>query len=156
MTTLVLVRHAKSDWGDPGLDDHDRPLNGRGLRDAPAMARRLAETGLTLDAIVSSTALRAHTTADFFGEQFGLPVVLDAELYGAPARTLREVAAERAVPALMIVAHDPGMTNLAGDLSDGGIGHMPTCAVATFEWDEPDPVVALALPPDRWRFQTPR
>ncbi|RZI88087.1 MAG: phosphohistidine phosphatase, partial [Microbacterium sp.] len=42
MTTLVLVRHAKSDWGDPGLDDHDRPLNDRGLRDAPAVAARLA------------------------------------------------------------------------------------------------------------------
>ena len=40
--TLALVRHAKSDWGDPSLDDHDRPLNERGFRDAPAMARRLA------------------------------------------------------------------------------------------------------------------
>ena len=51
MTTLVLVRHAKSDWGDPGLDDHDRPLNSRSLRDAPAAARRLAATGLRLDAL---------------------------------------------------------------------------------------------------------
>ena len=67
MVELVLVRHAKSDWGDPGLPDHERPLNARGTANAPMMARRLADTGITVDRIVSSTAVRARTTAAAFG-----------------------------------------------------------------------------------------
>lgn len=159
---LVLVRHAKSDWGDPALDDHDRPLNGRGLRDAPAMAARLAATGFRADAILSSTALRAATTADFFRgaltgpEGQAVPVEQQERLYGASASTLLLAAAERDERSIVIVAHDPGMSVLAGRLSDGGIGHMPTCAVATFEWDADDWDVATALDPLRWEQQTPR
>ncbi len=156
MTTLVLVRHAKSDWGDPGLDDHDRPLNERGLRDAPRMAGRLADTGLQPDAILASTALRAATTAGFFGGVFDLPVEPDEGLYGAPASVLLRAAVERGVDTVIVVAHDPGMTVLASQLSGGGIGHMPTCAVATFVWDEDDWDVASALDPASWTFDSPR
>lgn len=155
MTTLVLVRHAKSDWGDPGLDDHDRPLNERGLRDAPLLAKRVASSGLQLDAVLSSTALRARTTASLFASAFGLEPELDSDLYGAPAGTLLAAAAARAVPAVMVVAHDPGMTTLAERLSGGGIGHMPTCAVATFVWDSDDWEVATAIDPDAWSFERP-
>ncbi|WP_312678593.1 histidine phosphatase family protein [Microbacterium sp.] len=155
MTTLVLVRHAKSDWGDPGLDDHDRPLNDRGLRDAPAAAQRLAATGLRLDALLSSTALRARTTAGFFGAALDRDPELDEQLYGAPARTLLSAAATRGADTVMVVAHDPGMTVLAERLSDGGIGHMPTCAVATFRWATDDWDVATATDPDSWSFDTP-
>lgn len=160
MTTLVLVRHAKSDWGDPGLDDHDRPLNDRGLHDAPHQARKLAETGFRPNAIIASTALRAATTADFFSGEFDVPVELDELLYGAPASQLLRAAAERGtepgVERIIVVAHDPGMTVLAAQLSDGGIAHMPTCAVAVFEWDETDWDVATALDPASWTFSTPR
>jgi len=155
MTTLVLVRHAKSDWGEPGLDDHDRPLNDRGLRDAPVLAARLAATGLRLDALLSSTARRARTTASFFGAAFGLEPELDSDLYGAPAATLLRSAVERGVPAVMVVAHDPGMTALAERLSDGRIGHMPTCAVATFTWSTDDWDVASATDPDTWSYDRP-
>lgn len=155
MTTLVLVRHAKSDWGDPGLDDHDRPLNDRGLRDAPILAARCAATGLRLDALLSSTALRARTTAAFFGTALGLEPELDPELYGAPAATLLRMAAARGVGAVMVVAHDPGMTTLTERLSGGRIGHMPTCAVATFTWDTDDWEVATAVDPDSWSFDRP-
>ena len=155
MTTLILVRHAKSDWGSPTLDDHDRPLNARGLRDAPVLAARLAETGVKPDAVLSSTAVRARTTAGFFAAALGLEPELDEELYGAPASTLLRAAAARGVDAVMIVAHDPGMTVLAERLSGGGIGHMPTCAVATFRWDTPDWDVATATDPDAWEFDSP-
>jgi len=155
MTTLVLVRHAKSDWGSPGLDDHDRPLNDRGLRDAPVLAARLAETGLRPDAVLSSTALRARTTASFFAAAFGLEPELDADLYGAPATILLAAAAARGVPHVVVVAHDPGMTTLAERLSGGGIGHMPTCAVATFTWATDDWDVATAIEPDDWSFDRP-
>ncbi|GAA1651108.1 SixA phosphatase family protein [Microbacterium flavum] len=155
MTTLVLVRHAKSDWGSRSLDDHDRPLNERGLRDAPAMAARVRDAGVTVDAILSSTALRARTTAGFFGAALGAEPELDPELYGAPAAELIAAAVRRGVDAVMVVAHDPGMTALAGRLSDGGIGQMPTCAVATFRWDTPDWDIATATDPDSWSFDSP-
>ncbi|GAA1678713.1 SixA phosphatase family protein [Microbacterium lacus] len=156
MIRLVLVRHAKSDWGDPSLDDHDRPLNDRGLRDAPRMARALAETGFRPDVIRSSTALRARTTAEAFAAQFDVGVDLVPELYGAPAGTLLAVAAATRAERAMIVAHDPGMTVLAERLSGGGIAHMPTCAVATFTWAEDDWDVAAAIDPAEWTFDSPR
>lgn len=153
--TLALVRHAKSDWGHPDLDDHDRPLADRGLRDAPKMARRLADSGFVPEAILSSTALRARTTAGFFADVFGVDVSLEERLYGAPASLLLQAAAESGAASVMVVAHDPGMTVLAGRLSDE-IGHMPTCAVATFTWDTDDWDVATSVDPDTWTFDTPR
>lgn len=156
MITLVLVRHAKSDWGDANLHDHDRPLNDRGTRDAPRMAQALAATGFVPDAILSSTALRARTTAADFGAQFGVDVELDAQLYGAPARTVLAAAAARGVRHVMVVAHDPGLSVLAAELSGEGITHMPTCAVATFTWEHDDWDVATAVDPDVWSFDSPR
>jgi len=155
MTSLVLVRHAKSDWGDPSLDDHDRPLNHRGLKDAPVMAQRLADSGFAIEAILSSTALRARTTAAYFGRALGLDVRLDERLYGAPASALLEAAVDSGASAVMVVAHDPGMSVLAGRLS-GEIEHMPTCAVATFTWDADDWDAATSLEPTSWSFAAPR
>lgn len=154
--SLALVRHAKSDWGDPSLDDHDRPLNARGLRDAPVMAQRLAGSGFRPDAIIASTALRAATTADFFSGRFGIPVDLQERLYGAPPAVLLRAAAETRARAVIVVAHDPGMSALAADLSGGAIGHMPTCAVATFTWEDSSWDVATAVDPESWTFDTPR
>ncbi|MFE1644493.1 SixA phosphatase family protein [Microbacterium sp. P01] len=155
MIRLVLVRHAKSDWGDPDLDDHDRPLNARGLRDAPVMARRLADTGFLPDVIVSSTAVRARTTAEAFGAELGTAVDLEPSLYGAPPRTLLAVAAATRARSVVLVAHDPGMSTLAGDLSGDGVSRMPTCAVATFTWTDAQWDTVDALAPDDWTFDAP-
>lgn len=152
---LALVRHAKSDWGDASLDDHDRPLNERGFRDAPEMARRFAASGFAADVILASTALRAATTAGYFATALGVPVEEDAGLYGASATTLLRSAAAPGLGSVVVVAHDPGMTVLAGRLSGGAIGHMPTCAVATFRWDEDDWDVATSLEPADWTFDSP-
>ena len=156
MIRLVLVRHAKSDWGDPSLDDHDRPLNARGMRDAPRMARTLAATDFRPQMILSSTALRAWTTAEAFAAEFGVAVDPDPELYGAPGSTLLAKAAASGAGRVIVVAHDPGMTVLAGRLSGGEIAHMPTCAVAAFTWDEDDWDVVDAVEPVDWTFATPR
>lgn len=156
MIRLMLVRHAKSDWGHPELDDHDRPLNERGRRDAPTMARRVADQQLRPDVLLSSTAVRARTTAEAFAAALGLEVSLDPTLYGAPADALLAAAVAAGSPSVMIVAHDPGMSVLASRLSGGGIGHMPTCAVAVFTWDQDDWHVATALDPDDWTIDTPR
>ena len=153
---LALIRHAKSDWGDAGLDDHDRPLAERGIKDAPRMARRLAETGFRPDAIISSTALRARTTAEAFGAELRVAVALDPELYGASARTLLATAVASGFDSVALVAHDPGMSVLAAQLSGDRIEHMPTCAVATFTWDEDDWDVVDAVDPVEWTLDTPR
>ena len=71
MKTIILVRHAKSSWEEPGLSDFDRPLNDRGKKDAPEMAARLKEKKLDVDLFVSSPAKRARRTARFFAEAFG-------------------------------------------------------------------------------------
>lgn len=156
MIRLALVRHAKSDWADPMLDDHDRPLNERGRHDAPVMAARLAESGFRPEVILSSTALRAQSTAQAFAAAWGLRVQWQDRLYGAPAPLLLTAAAETKESAVLIVAHDPGMSVLADQLSHGEIAHMPTAAVATFTWDVDDWDVATALDPVDWTFDTPR
>ena len=66
MRQLLLIRHAKSDWGDFSLPDFDRPLNERGKRDAPVMAQRLLDKKITIDAFVSSPAKRAKKNSQSF------------------------------------------------------------------------------------------
>ena len=70
MKTLLLIRHAKSSWDDPGLSDYERPLNDRGKKDAPMMAERLYERGIKIDAFISSPARRARKTAEQFVKQY--------------------------------------------------------------------------------------
>ena len=71
MKTLLILRHAKSDWETPDVADHDRPLNGRGKRDAPRMGRLLRDENLVPDLIISSTAKRARKTAKLVAEASG-------------------------------------------------------------------------------------
>ena len=73
MKNLYLLRHAKSSWDNPGLSDKDRPLNKRGLHDAPMMGERFRERGESLDLVFSSPARRAHTTAQLFCDACGYP-----------------------------------------------------------------------------------
>ncbi|WP_053385357.1 SixA phosphatase family protein [Leucobacter celer] len=156
MIELILVRHAKSDWGDPGLDDHERPLNGRGERDAPVMAARLAQSGIEVERIISSTAVRARTTARAFGAALGVEVELDPELYAAPGSRLLAKAVATGAASVMVVAHNPGISDLAARLSGGGIEHMPTCAVARFEWDARSWDEVEGRVADQWGLDTPR
>lgn len=131
MKTLLLARHAKSDWDVAGLRDHDRPLNARGLRDAPAMARRLHDEGVGLQRVVSSTAVRARRTAEEYAAAFALPVVEEPDLYAAHAARILRVAA--ALPddadVAMLVGHNPGMTDAVAELTGSWV-EFPTCAVA--------------------------
>ncbi|WP_448811418.1 SixA phosphatase family protein [Agromyces bauzanensis] len=160
MRTLMLVRHAKSEWGHPELTDHERPLNDRGLRDAPKMGRRLAEQGVMPDVILSSTAVRALTTAQLLAEALGYTadrIVADERLYATSASGILGVIAEldSSVQTAMVVGHNPEMDALVGRFTDE-IGHLPTCAVAVFRfeadaWDELDEGLVREV-----RFQTPR
>jgi len=121
MKTLLILRHAKSDWGDFRLSDHDRPLNKRGKSDAPRMGELIREQGLTPDLILSSTAKRAHQTAQLVAETCGYEaeVITSREMYQAGPEEyvegINSLADDEAI--LMIVGHNPGMEELVDTLT---------------------------------------
>jgi len=133
MKTVLILRHAKSSWKHPDLDDHDRPLNKRGLRDAPRMGRLIEEAGLVPELICSSSATRALTTARRVAEACGYDGELRVvpELYLAAPETYVDVLA--ALPdgleRVMLVGHNPGMADLVATLT-GGEERFPTAALA--------------------------
>lgn len=139
MKTLILVRHAKSSWDEPHLRDFDRPLNGRGKRDAPRMARYLADIGIHADLLVSSPANRAITTAKAIaGGQPGNPEVIEEpRLFHAGASEILRVINEQpdSATTLMIFGHNPGFTDAANLLCDGDIDNIPTCGVVGVGFD---------------------
>ena len=137
MKHLLIIRHAKSSWDIATQKDFDRPLNERGLKDAPAMAKRLLERKIPIDAFFSSTAKRAMTTASFFYERYKkagyktLGVTGIPELYLASPKVFERVIcnADDALDTLAIFAHNPGITEFANTLTNARIDEMPTCSV---------------------------
>ncbi|WP_295838454.1 histidine phosphatase family protein [uncultured Microbacterium sp.] len=154
MIQLVLARHAKSDWADEGLDDHDRPLNDRGRHDAPAMARTLLRAGVRPEVLLSSSAVRARETAEAFARAFDVDVAENADLYLAAPDALLQAARAAGSDEVMIVAHDPGMSALVSRLADRD-ERMVTCAVAVFTWHEGTWDDVDAAPPDEFELFTP-
>ena len=135
---LTIVRHAKSDWGDFAVADHDRPLNERGLRDAPAMGLKMRERGDSPDLIVCSSALRAHTTASLLANALDYPeedLVIEPSIYEAPTSALLEVVrqASEEVKHLMMVGHNPGSEQFASFLLGEPVGNLVTCSVVDLE-----------------------
>jgi phosphohistidine phosphatase len=141
MKRLTLVRHAKSDWSLPGQDDWDRPLNKRGQRDAPDMARRLRSRRLKPELILSSPAVRALTTATVMARELKVPaahVLQDERLYLASPADLLAVIRDLGGEArhLMVFGHNPGLTECANRLSAGDqIDNLPTCGMFTAQFD---------------------
>lgn len=145
MKTLYLIRHAKSSWDNSDLDDFDRPLNHRGLRDAPRMGKRLRERHVVPDLILSSSALRARTTAHMICEAMLCPMALVTErkdLYHAGDDRLTEIVKKlpEQMDTVFIVAHNPGLTEFANLIqTDRNIANIPTTGV-----------VAVAFNTDTW------
>jgi phosphohistidine phosphatase len=136
MARLILMRHAKSDWDDASITDHDRPLNARGRRDAPAMAHWIIESGFTPEVLIHSTAVRCVETVQGLIKN-GLTVgsiVSEGQLYLSSPQTLMAAveAHHNGASTVMLVAHNPGISYLAGMLSGEAI-EMPTAAVCVFE-----------------------
>jgi phosphohistidine phosphatase len=134
MKTLLLIRHAKSSWGDLTLPDFDRPLNERGKHDAPMMAQRLLKKDVHLDLLVSSPARRAKKTAQLFAEVLGLAkesILYREELYLADAEQFYAVirGIEDTFNTIAIFSHNPGITDFANRLQVASIDEMPTCSI---------------------------
>ena len=131
---LTVVRHAKSDWGDFSLADFDRPLNQRGLKDAPAMGARLRDRGEVPEVIICSPALRAHTTAKLFAKELGYAedaLVLEPSIYEAPVSALLDVVRrlDEGVSHAMMVGHNPGSEQFVSFLLGEPSRELVTCAV---------------------------
>ncbi len=140
MKKAIFIRHAKSSWADPSLRDFDRPLNKRGFRDAPFMAKLLRAKLEHLDLIVSSPANRAFTTATYFAKAFDIEavdIVQDKRLYHAyPSEVLRVVKTQSdEVSNILVFGHNPGFTDLANHFTDDYIDNVPTCGIFVVQSD---------------------
>ncbi len=135
--TLLLVRHAKSSWSDSELSDIDRPLNKRGRRNAPEMGCRLADREIMPDRIVSSPAVRALTTARLIASALDFidDIVVDEDLYGAYSQDVLDLVSEfpDQCRTVMVVGHNPTMTDLACRFADEDIDNVPTCGILTIQ-----------------------
>ena len=134
MIRLTLLRHAKSSWDDAGLDDFDRPLNPRGRRDAPEMGRRLHASEQVPDLLITSPAMRALKTARMAACEMGFPeqrIITEPSLYHASASGLFSILASLETRArhVMLVGHNPGLTDFAVHLSDVRIDNLPTASL---------------------------
>ena len=146
MKTLHLLRHAKSSWKDPGLDDHDRPLSKRGRETARGIAAYLRRAKIVPDLVICSTAVRARQTLDPIAKAIKPPkVVLEKRIY--------EVAREKiwkhlwrlpkSADCVLLIGHNPGLHDLALSLADADSGELvpprggkfPTGAMASFRFD---------------------
>jgi len=144
MKTLLLLRHAKSDWNDSSLKDFDRPLAARGERDAPRIGKALRKRGQLPDLIISSPAARAKATIEAVAKaaKLDLEIRFDEAVYGASSAELIKLVL--GLPdkssCAMLVGHNPGFEDLVGRLS-GSHERMPTAALACIEfkvdrWDD--------------------
>lgn len=167
MAELLLLRHAKSDWGT-GLADHDRPLNDRGRKAAAAMGHYMQGEGLLPDLVICSTAVRARQTLACVTEAGQLQVAVQYEpaLYGASASAILEVvrrdggAAER----LLLVGHNPGFQDVAIQFSEHARSEdarsiqtkYPTCALSVFRLRGGPVVDGIDGKAELIRYVTPR
>lgn len=150
MLRLLLLRHAKSSWDDPHQSDHERPLNKRGIKAAPAMGQFIADNGLTPDLVLCSSATRARQTMQLATAKFAKKPeirILDP-LYAfggfhTPLNIIRNEA--KSEKTLMLVGHNPTMEDLAQELTGSGNSALralmyekyPTAALAVIDFDIP-------------------
>ncbi len=137
MKTLLILRHGKSDWEAPHGEDHARPLAPRGVKAAARMGRFLRAADLVPDLVLTSTAARALATATRARDsgRWDCELALRRELYAAaPETILAEIATvPAAVERLLVVGHEPGLSQLVSRLVGGGRLRFPTAALAAVE-----------------------
>jgi phosphohistidine phosphatase len=134
MKSLLLIRHAKSSWADFSIEDFDRPLNDRGKKDAPEMAKRLLDKDITIDAFISSPAKRARKTAELFVKEFKEKkgdIIFFDELYMASPSAFFDVISkiDDDYKTVAVFSHNEGISVFANSLTDKKIDDIPTCGI---------------------------
>jgi phosphohistidine phosphatase len=137
---LTLMRHANAQWKDPQISDFDRPLNRRGQGEAEAMARRLVELKLIPTVLLRSSARRAQQTADIVARELGISarsMRSEESLYLASAADILRLirATGPRIPHLMIVGHNPGITDVANLLAPAFQLELVTAAMCSITFD---------------------
>lgn len=137
MRTLLVMRHAKSDWGAAYPDDHGRPLAPRGIKAAQRLGRFVTDSGAVPELVISSTAVRALHTVELASEagKWECPIVSEPGLYASDTEHVLEIvgAANPEVSRLLIAGHEPTWSALVALLIGGGRVTMPTAAVACLD-----------------------
>ena len=160
MRTLLVMRHAKSEWGAAFAGDHERPLAQRGIKAARRIGRFVTDSGSKPDLVLSSTAVRALTTAELAVEagEWECEIVTSGDFYASdPERVLDEVrVTDNRITSLLIAGHEPTWSTLVSWLIGGGSVRMPTASVACLdlphgEWSDLAPGTCVL----RW-FITPK
>lgn len=149
MKKLIIIRHAKSSWDNPELEDFDRPLNKRGQKDAPRMGKRLKEKRITPDIMLSSPAERALATCIAIAKVLDFDqskIKTERKLYHASEdemlniiRNLKDSPRD-SEEVVLLFGHNPGLTEFANSLLSQTIDNIPTCGI-----------VGAELPVKRWQ-----
>ena len=142
MKTLYLVRHAKSSWKYPSLDDFERPLNKRGRKNAPFMGEILKKLKVTPDLVISSPANRAAMTARIIAAAINYPlenIVYSEAIYEFSEDALIHVinTIDDSVDSSMVVGHNPAINGFANYIGDQPISNIPTCGICCVDLDIP-------------------
>jgi len=142
MKTLFLVRHAKSSWKYPRLDDFERPLNKRGRKNAPLMGQILRQLKANPDFIISSPANRAAMTARIIADKIHYPlkkIQYDESIYDSSETDLMRIIADfdDGIKAAMLVGHNPELTLLANTIGNYPVSNIPTSGVFCVGFDIP-------------------
>lgn len=138
MKNLLIIRHAKASWDQPGLGDFDRPLNKRGEHDAPLMGQFLAREGLRPDLILTSPAVRAVSTAYAIARKLDMDdanTVQEPSIYAADVSDLLDVVRgiDDSFTRVFLIGHNPGLHDLVFLLTGHALPNLATCGVASVE-----------------------
>lgn len=141
MKTLYIVRHAKSSWEYSGIDDIDRPLKKRGIKDAHLMSKFLSKNIDRPDLLLSSSANRALHTAVIFCDNLSYPLAnlqINKQLYsfsdGYLVKTV--LALDDGFNSAMIFSHDHGINTFVNKFGSQPIAHVTTCGVIGIQFDQ--------------------
>jgi phosphohistidine phosphatase len=136
---LYLVRHAKSSWKNPELNDSERPLNKRGKHDAPLVGKLLKQKNEIPELLISSTAKRALKTAEYFAEEFHInkKIIREESLYMAGINDFISIIEniEDSVNSVMLFGHNPGISDFANYVTGSDIENMSTAGTARIDFN---------------------
>ena len=138
MKRLILIRHSKSSWKEIGLTDFNRPLNNRGKSDGPLIADYLKRKISKIDYLHSSSSVRTFETSKYFINQiqFG-KIQYDDFLYHCSSSLLLKMIMNYSEDynSVMIIAHNPGLTNLINKITDISLDNLPTTGLVEIEFN---------------------
>jgi phosphohistidine phosphatase len=140
MKTIILVRHAKSGWDNPDMTDFERTLSSRGMSDAPNMAKFISLKISPPDKVISSSAVRAFTTAKFFAKEMDYleeSIIQDIGIYERGTKHIFKLIAEldENVSSVIVFGHNPDITSLSTYLSGEYFESVPTCSVICIDFE---------------------